>query len=116
MRMSAENPSQRRAPLDRLLSVHSDLEPLEENLFRGRSPQQGWQRVFGGQVLGQALVAAVRTVPPERVAAFAARLLSAAAATPRGPIIYNVERVRDGAQLHHPARHRHPARPGRCSS
>src|SRR5262249_43353805 len=39
-----------------------DLEPLEVNLFRGRSPQVGWQRVFGGQVIGQALVAAVRTV------------------------------------------------------
>ncbi|HEY7666240.1 MAG TPA: acyl-CoA thioesterase II, partial [Xanthobacteraceae bacterium] len=35
-----------------------DLEPLEVNLFRGRSPQVGWQRVFGGQVIGQALVAA----------------------------------------------------------
>ena len=51
--------------LDDLLSI-LDLEPLEENLFRGRSPQQGWQRVFGGQVLGQALVAAVRTVPADR--------------------------------------------------
>ena len=30
-----------------------DLEPLEQNLFRGRSPQVGWQRVFGGQVIGQ---------------------------------------------------------------
>jgi acyl-CoA thioesterase II len=39
-----------------------DLEPIEVNLFRGRSPQQGWQRVFGGQVIGQALVAACRTV------------------------------------------------------
>ena len=35
-----------------------DLEPLEVNLFRGRSPQSRWQRVFGGQVIGQALVAA----------------------------------------------------------
>ena len=39
-----------------------DLETLEINLFRGRSPQVGWQRVFGGQVIGQALVAACRTV------------------------------------------------------
>ncbi len=29
-----------------------DLETLEQNLFRGRSPQVGWQRVFGGQVIG----------------------------------------------------------------
>ena len=43
-----------------------DLEPLEVNLFRGRSPQSGWQRVFGGQVIGQALVAAVRTVDGRR--------------------------------------------------
>ena len=39
-----------------------DLEELDINLFRGSSPQVGWQRVFGGQVIGQALVAAVRTV------------------------------------------------------
>ena len=54
-----------------------DLEPLEVNLFRGRPPQAGWQRVFGGQVIGQALVAALRTVerPP---AAFAACLFPAA--------------------------------------
>ena len=39
-----------------------DLEQLEQNLFRGRSPQNGWQRVYGGQVVGQALVAAARTV------------------------------------------------------
>ena len=52
-----------------------DLEPLEVNLFRGRSPQVGWQRVFGGQVIGQALVAAVsdRRSP---AAAFASRLFS----------------------------------------
>ena len=39
-----------------------DLEPLEENLFRGVSPKTSWQRGFGGQVIGQALVAACRTV------------------------------------------------------
>ncbi len=39
-----------------------DLETLEVDLFRGRSPQVGWQRVFGGQVIGQALIAAQRTV------------------------------------------------------
>jgi acyl-CoA thioesterase-2 len=39
-----------------------DLERLEVNLYRGMSPQVGWQRVFGGQVIGQALVAATRTV------------------------------------------------------
>ncbi|HXW21322.1 MAG TPA: acyl-CoA thioesterase II, partial [Rhodomicrobium sp.] len=49
------------AAVEELLST-LDLEQLEHNLFRGRSPQNGWQRVFGGQVVGQALVAADRTV------------------------------------------------------
>ena len=35
-----------------------DLEQIETNLFRGVSPDEGWQRVYGGQVIGQALVAA----------------------------------------------------------
>ncbi len=82
--------------LEHLLSI-LDLEPLEENLFRGRSPQQGWQRVFGGQVLGQALVAAVRTVPPERVA-HSLHAYFLLPGDPARPIIYNVERVRDGEE------------------
>src|SRR2546421_5187509 len=71
-----------------------DLEPLEVNLFRGRSPQVGWQRVFGGQVIGQALVAATRTVdgrPPHSMHAYF--LL---AGDPKVPIIYEVDRIRDG--------------------
>src|SRR6266699_5260052 len=73
-----------------------DLEPLELNLFRGRSPQVGWQRVFGGQVIGQALVAACRTVdvagrPPHSLHAYF--LL---AGDPKVPIIYEVDRIRDG--------------------
>src|SRR5499433_4028473 len=71
-----------------------DLEPLEVNLFRGRSPQSGWQRVFGGQVIGQALVAAVRTVevrPPHSLHAYF--LLPG---DPKVPIIYDVDRIRDG--------------------
>ena len=39
-----------------------DLEEIENNLFRGSSPNEGWQRVYGGQVIGQALFAASRTV------------------------------------------------------
>lgn len=80
--------------LDNLLSI-LDLEPLEENLFRGRSPQQGWQRVYGGQVLGQALVAAVRTVPADRIA-HSLHAYFLLGGDPSRPIIYNVERVRDG--------------------
>jgi acyl-CoA thioesterase-2 len=73
-----------------------DLEQLEVNLFRGRSPQDMWQRVFGGQVVGQALVAACRTVdvalrPPHSLHAYF--LL---AGDPKVPIIYEVDRIRDG--------------------
>jgi len=74
-----------------------DLEPLEVNLFRGRSPQSNWQRVFGGQVIGQALVAACRTVddvamrPPHSLHAYF--LLGG---DPKVPIIYEVDRIRDG--------------------
>ncbi len=71
-----------------------DLEPLELNLFRGRSPQVGWQRVFGGQVIGQALVAACRTVegrPPHSMHAYF--LLPG---DPKVPILYDVDRIRDG--------------------
>jgi acyl-CoA thioesterase-2 len=72
-----------------------DLEPLEQNLFRGRSPRDRWQRVFGGQVIGQALVAATRTVPPERRphSLHAYFLLGG---DPKVPIIYEVDRIRDG--------------------
>ena len=53
-----------------------DLEPIEVNLFRGVSPEENRQRVFGGQVAGQALVAAARTVEdPDAPRALAARLL-----------------------------------------
>ena len=83
--------------LEHLLSI-LDLEPLEENLFRGRSPQDGWQRVFGGQVLGQALVAAVRTVPPDRVA-HSLHAYFLLPGDPARPIVYNVERVRDGGSF-----------------
>ena len=46
--------------LDELIDL-LDIERIEVNLFRGRSPSDRWQRVFGGQVIGQALVAASRT-------------------------------------------------------
>jgi acyl-CoA thioesterase-2 len=71
-----------------------DLEPLEVNLFRGRSPQVGWQRVFGGQVIGQALVAACRTV--ENSLAHSMHAYFLLPGDPKVPIIYDVERIRDG--------------------
>ncbi len=84
------------AAIQDVLSI-LDLEPLEVNLFRGRSPQSRWQRVFGGQVIGQALVAACRTVeevatrPPHSLHAYF--LLGG---DPKVPIIYEVDRIRDG--------------------
>lgn len=79
--------------LDQLLAI-LDLEPLERNLFRGLSPQVGWQRVFGGQVIGQALVAACRTVEDRIAHSLHAYFLRAG--DPAVPIIYEVDRIRDG--------------------
>ncbi|MEM8876500.1 MAG: acyl-CoA thioesterase II [Pseudomonadota bacterium] len=71
-----------------------DLERLEENLFRGTSPQTGWQRVYGGQVIGQALVAAARTVNDRPVHSLHGYFLLGG--DPSVPIIYEVDRIRDG--------------------
>jgi acyl-CoA thioesterase II len=72
-----------------------DLEQIEVNIFRGRSPEERQQRVFGGQVAGQALVAAGRTVPPERhVHSLHAYFIRPG--DPSVPLVYTVDRVRDG--------------------
>lgn len=72
-----------------------DLEAIEVNIFRGRSPEVARQRVFGGQVAGQALVAAARTVEPERrVHSLHAYFLRPG--DPAVPILYEVDRIRDG--------------------
>jgi acyl-CoA thioesterase-2 len=71
-----------------------DLEPLERNLYRGMSPQVGWQRVFGGQVIGQALVAAARTVEGRAVHSLHGYFMRPG--DPAVPIIYEVDRIRDG--------------------
>jgi acyl-CoA thioesterase II len=80
-------------PIETLLSI-LDLEQLEHNLFRGLSPQVGWQRVFGGQVIGQALVAAARTVEGRTVHSLHAYFMRPG--DPAVPIIYEVDRIRDG--------------------
>jgi acyl-CoA thioesterase-2 len=72
-----------------------DLESLEVNLFRGTSPDAGWQRVFGGQVIGQALVAAYRTAPAAR-SVHSLHGYFIRPGDPLVPIIYEVERYRDG--------------------
>ncbi len=82
--------------LDQLLAI-LDIETLEENLFRGVSPQAGWQRVFGGQVIGQALVAAYRTVNGRAAHSLHAYFLRAG--DPAVPIIYSVDRIRDGGSF-----------------
>jgi acyl-CoA thioesterase II len=82
------------AVLDGLIQL-LDLEQLEVNLFRGVSPPQSPTRVFGGQVAGQALVAAGRTVPAER-AVHSLHAYFIRPGDPRVPIVYETERVRDG--------------------
>lgn len=75
--------------------VHTlELEVLEQNLFRGRSPDDGWQRVFGGQVVGQALRAATHTVEGRFAHSLHAYFMRPG--DPKIPIIYEVERTRDG--------------------
>jgi acyl-CoA thioesterase-2 len=81
-------------PLDRLVDL-LDLEPIEVDIFRGKQPQESMQRVFGGQVAGQALVAAGRTVEADRpVHSLHAYFLRPG--DPSIPIIYEVDRIRDG--------------------
>ncbi|MAS14510.1 MAG: acyl-CoA thioesterase II [Nitratireductor sp.] len=75
-----------------------DLETLEHNLFRGRSPQSAWQRVFGGQVIGQALVAAQRTVDAARHV-HSLHCYFMRPGDPAVPIIYEVDRIRDGGSF-----------------
>ena len=74
------------------------LEPIEENLFRGRSQDLGFRQLFGGQVLGQALSAASRTVEPERrVHSLHGYFLRPGDASL--PVVYTVDRVRDGGSF-----------------
>lgn len=72
-----------------------DLERIEQDVYRGESPQVGWQRVFGGQVIGQALVAAQRTVDEGRLA-HSLHGYFMRPGDPSVPILYTVDRIRDG--------------------
>jgi acyl-CoA thioesterase II len=75
-----------------------DLEPIEVNIFRGVSPDEDRQRIFGGQVAGQALVAAARTVEPDRhVHSLHGYFLRAG--DPKVPVLYEVDRLRDGGSF-----------------
>jgi len=73
-----------------------DLEPIEVNMFRGTSPAEGWQRVYGGQVIGQALVAASRTVEDESRIAHSLHGYFLRPGDTTIPIVYSVDRIRDG--------------------
>ena len=75
-----------------------DLERLEANLFRGQTQTLGWQRVYGGLVLSQALVAAIRTVEADRVA-HSMHGYFLLGGEPGSPIVYDVQRVRDGSSF-----------------
>ncbi|MGP2493948.1 acyl-CoA thioesterase II [Mesorhizobium sp. PUT5] len=84
-------------PMEQLLGI-LDLEELEHNLYRGRSPQVEWQRVFGGQTIAQALVAAQRTVDADRHV----HSLHAYFMLPgdiKVPIVYQVDRIREGSSF-----------------
>jgi len=80
--------------LDDLVTL-LDLERIEDNIYRGVSPATSSTRVFGGQVAGQALVAAGRTVPEDRLV-HSLHAYFIRAGDPRVPIVYQVDRVRDG--------------------
>ena len=71
-----------------------DLETIEVNMFRGRSPKTRWQRVFGGQVIGQAMVASCRTVEGRMPHSLHCYFILPG--DPQIPIVYEVERLRDG--------------------
>ncbi|MEV0527914.1 acyl-CoA thioesterase II [Streptomyces sp. NPDC050439] len=72
-----------------------DLEQIEEDIFRGVSRSALVPRVFGGQVAAQALVAAGRTVPADRPA-HSLHAYFLRAGDPGAPIVYTVDRIRDG--------------------
>ncbi len=81
--------------LDELISL-LDLEEIERNHYRGQSPDDSWQRVYGGQVLGQALVAASRTVEDPERHAHSLHAYFLRPGDPAVPLLYVVDRIRDG--------------------
>ena len=80
--------------MDQLVSL-LDLEAIEVDIFRGVSPDEKRQRVFGGQVAGQALVAAARTVE-EQLSVHSLHAYFLRPGDPAVPILYLVDRIRDG--------------------
>src|SRR5665213_2765373 len=77
-----------------LLVALLDLEPIEVNIFRGANPNEERQRIFGGQVAAQSLMAAGRTVERGRPHSLHSYFLRPG--DPNVPILYEVDRIRDG--------------------
>jgi acyl-CoA thioesterase II len=83
--------------LDDLVALLA-CERIENNLFRGQSQDLGWGTVYGGQVMGQSLASAARTVPEGRFI----HSLHSYFLRPGGvkqPIVYDVDRIRDGGSF-----------------
>ncbi len=93
MSTAASSHSERSPALARLLEL-LDLERIEVNLFRGVSPKDGRDRIFGGQVLAQSMVAALRTVEGRPAHSLHAYFLRPG--DPKRPILFEVDRIRDG--------------------
>ena len=81
-------------PLNKIIEI-LELEEIEQNHYLATSPNEGWQRVYGGQVIGQALVAASRTVDDNRQA-HSLHGYFLRAGDKEKPILYKVDRIRDG--------------------
>lgn len=77
------------------LVSHFELEPIDDTIFRGTSRDLGWGRVYGGQVLGQALVAASRTVPDDR-SPHSLHAYFLRPGDPKIPVVYLVDPIRTG--------------------
>jgi acyl-CoA thioesterase II len=75
-----------------------NLEKIEENIYRGTNYQAPWKRVFGGQVLAQALIACQRTVPDDRLV-HSMQAYFILAGDISQPIVYEVDRIRDGGSF-----------------
>ena len=84
-----------------------ELETLEETLFRGQSQDLGFPQLYGGQVLGQALAAAARTVPDER-RPHSQHGYFLRPGDPHRPVVYQVDTIRDGGDAKHDRFPGHP--------
>jgi acyl-CoA thioesterase-2 len=85
------------ASVQRLLSL-LDIETIDTDLYRGATRDEGWIRVYGGQVVAQALVAATRSVPEDRLC-HSLHAYFIRPGNPSHPILYRVERDRDGGSF-----------------